>query len=108
MLSLFQIFTCITDSLLPSFAMSPPDVESLRVYLTLPLYHGFVDPLNYNSLQRPFSRAVLGLKPEARRVVSMWWSKAPAHYFERLVRIYKSVVLHFVKQPTPDKVTARD
>lgn len=108
MLSLFQIFTCITDSLLPSFAMSPPDVESLRVYLTLPLYHGFVDPLNYNSLQKPFSRAVLDLKPEARRVVSMWWSKAPAHYFERLVRIYKSVILHFVKQPTSDKVMARD
>ncbi|XP_032669055.1 probable E3 ubiquitin-protein ligase HERC4 isoform X2 [Odontomachus brunneus] len=97
------IFTCITDSLLPSFAISPPDVESLRVYLTLPLYHGFVDPMNYNSLQYPFSKAMLDLKLEARIIVGKWWSKAPAYYFERLVRIYKYVVLHFVKRPTADK-----
>lgn len=101
---LFQIFTCITDNLIPSFAMSPPDVESLRVYLTLPLYHGFANPLNYSCLQSPFSKSVLTLKPEALRVVGMWWSAAPAHYFERLVRIYKSIVFHFVKQPTADKV----
>lgn len=108
MVLLFQIFACITDSLLPSFAISPPDVESLRVYLTLPLYHGFVDPINYNSLQYPFSRAVLDLKLEARIIVGKWWSKAPAYYFERLVRIYKCVVSHFVKRPTADKVTARN
>ncbi|XP_011152046.1 probable E3 ubiquitin-protein ligase HERC4 isoform X1 [Harpegnathos saltator] len=97
------IFTCITDSLLPSLATSPPDVESLRVYLTLPLYHGFVDPINHNSLQKPFSQAVLTLKPEACKIVNIWWNNAPAHYFERLVRIYKYVVLHFVKQSTADK-----
>lgn len=97
------IYTCITDSLIPSFVISPPDVESLRVYLTLPLYHGFANPMNHNYLQRPFCKAVLNLKPEARRIVGLWWSIAPARYFERLVRIYKSIVLHFVKQPTADK-----
>lgn len=99
-----QIFTCITDNLIPSFAVSPPDVESLRVYLTLPLYHGFANQINYNCLQSPFCKALLHLKPEARRVVGMWWSVAPARYFERLVRTYKSIVWHFVEQSTADKV----
>ncbi|XP_070528774.1 probable E3 ubiquitin-protein ligase HERC4 isoform X3 [Cardiocondyla obscurior] len=98
------IFTCITDSLIPSFADSPPDVESLRVYLTLPLYHRFANLSNYDSLQTPFCKAVLKLKAEACKVVGMWWSAAPPYYFERLVRMFKSVVLHFVKQATADKV----
>lgn len=101
---LFQIFTCVTDSLIPSFVDSPPDVESLRVYLILPLYHRFTNLSNYNSLQTPFCKAVLKLKAEACKIVGMWWSAAPPYYFERLVRMYKSVVLHFVKQSTADKV----
>lgn len=102
---LFQIFTCITDSLMPSFVESPPDVESLRVYLTLPLYHRFANLSNYISLQMPFCKAVLKLKAEACKVVGIWWSAASAYYFERLVRIYKSTVLRIVEQST-DKVTA--
>ncbi|XP_012221196.1 probable E3 ubiquitin-protein ligase HERC4 isoform X2 [Linepithema humile] len=98
------IYTCITDSLIPSFAISPPDVESLRVYLTLPLYHRFANLSHYSSLQTPFCKALLRLKAEASKVVGIWWSAAPEYYFERLVRIYKSVVLHFVKQSTADKV----
>lgn len=108
MFTCFQIFTCMTDSLIPSFAISPPDVESLRVYLTLPLYHRFANLSNYSSLQTPFCKAILRLKTEAFKVVGMWWSAAPAYYFERLVRIYKSVVLHFVKQSTTEKVIIRD
>ncbi|KAG7211831.1 hypothetical protein KM043_011056 [Ampulex compressa] len=97
------IYTCIGDSLILSLVNSPPDVEALRVYLTLPLYHGFANPLNCVTLHQPFCRAVLSLKAEALKVVSLWWSKAPSHYFERLVRIHKAVVLHFIKQATPDK-----
>ncbi|XP_011049375.1 PREDICTED: probable E3 ubiquitin-protein ligase HERC4 isoform X2 [Acromyrmex echinatior] len=97
------IFACVTESLIPSFVDSPPDVESLRVYLTLPLYHRFANLSNYSSLQTPFCKAVLKLKAEACKIVGMWWSSAPPYYFERLVRMYKSVVLHFVKQSTADK-----
>ncbi|XP_024937570.1 probable E3 ubiquitin-protein ligase HERC4 isoform X3 [Cephus cinctus] len=93
------IFICLTEGLIPSLMPSPPDVESLRVYLILPLYHGFSDPSNSNVIHKPFSKAVLGLKPEALKVVGMWWSKAPSHYFERLVRSFKIVVLHFIRQP---------
>lgn len=91
---------------MPSFVDSPPDVESLRVYLTLPLYHRFANLSNYSSLQIPFCKAVLKLKAEAYKVVSIWWSAyASAYYFERLVRIYKSTVLHIVEQSTVNKVT---
>lgn len=99
----FQIFTCITENLIPSFENSPLDVETLRVYLTLPLYHGFTNPLNFSTLQNPFSKAMFGLKIEARNVVTSWWHTAPTYYFEKLVRIYKSIILHFVKQ-AEDKV----
>lgn len=102
---LFQIFTSIIESLIPSFIDSPPDVESLRVYLTLPLYHRFANLSNYSSLQIPFCKAVLKLKAEAYKIVSTWWSAhASAYYFERLVRIYKSTVLHIVEQSTVNKV----
>lgn len=92
------IFYSITDSLIPSLATSPPDIESLRVYLTLPLYHGFANPVHYNVIHKPFCKAVLGLKAEALKIMSSWWSKAPSYYFERLVRTHKSVVLHIIKQ----------
>lgn len=97
------IFTCISDSLIPSLVTSPPDVESLRVYLILPLYHGFANPSNCNILHKPFGKAILSLKSEALNIVKKWWSKTHSRYFERLVRINKSVVSHFLKQSKPDK-----
>ncbi|KZC13149.1 putative E3 ubiquitin-protein ligase HERC4 [Dufourea novaeangliae] len=100
------IFTCISDSLIPSFISTFSKLhclESLRIFLILPLYHGFANPLNCNILHKPFCTAVSALKPELLEVVCQWWIKAPPHYFERLVRIHKSVVLHYVRQSTPNK-----
>nr|XP_012137181.1 PREDICTED: probable E3 ubiquitin-protein ligase HERC4 isoform X1 [Megachile rotundata] len=97
------IFTCITESLIPSFTSSNCNTiktvcpESLRIYLILPLYHGFANPLNCDVLHSPFCKAILSLKSEIRDIVTSWWVGSPAHYFERLVRIHKSIVLHYVK-----------
>lgn len=105
------IFTCITDSLIPSFVNLSSKIictESLRIYLILPLYHGFVNPLNCNSLHKPFCKAVLALKPEILKTVTSWWLKTPPHYFERLVRVHKSVVLHYVKQFKSNKAVSWD
>lgn len=85
--------------MIPSLSTSPPDIESLRVYLILPLYHGFANPDNCTMLHKPFSVSLLGLKQEAMKAIETWWTKAPKHYFERLVRIYKAVVVYFIKQP---------
>ncbi|XP_043262293.1 probable E3 ubiquitin-protein ligase HERC4 [Colletes gigas] len=105
------IFTCISESLIPSCASLPSSVycpESLRIFLILPLYHGFADPINRNLLHKPFCKAVLALKPEVLEIVSKWWAEAPSHYFERLVRIHKSVVLQYVKESKTTKVVSWD
>ncbi|XP_074114666.1 HECT and RLD domain containing E3 ubiquitin ligase 4 isoform X1 [Cotesia typhae] len=92
------IFTSIIDELIPSLAASPPDVEALRVYLTLPLYHGFTEPTHCESLQRPFAKALNNLKPEAKKIVGIWWSKASVQVFYRLIRSYKAIILLIMKQ----------
>lgn len=59
----------MAENLLPSLVASPPDVEVLRLYLTLPLYHEFDNPKNYLNLHNPFGRTVLNLKDEASKIV---------------------------------------
>lgn len=71
---------------------SPPDIESLRVYLTLPFYHEFSNPKQHKKLHQPFAKAVLSLAPNPQRVIGCWWSMASREYFERLVDIFKNVV----------------
>ncbi|XP_058798265.1 probable E3 ubiquitin-protein ligase HERC4 [Phymastichus coffea] len=93
------ILTCIVESLLPSLTKSPPDIECLRIYLILPLYHGFANPDNSNTLHKPFSLVVLNLKQEAKKVLEIWWTNSPTLYFERLVRIFRAVVIDYIKQP---------
>lgn len=39
----------------------PPDVESLRFYLTLPMYHEFKNITNSTILQVPYAEALLYL-----------------------------------------------
>ncbi|XP_020278361.1 probable E3 ubiquitin-protein ligase HERC4 isoform X2 [Pseudomyrmex gracilis] len=102
------IFVCITQSLIPSFSVSPPDVEALRVYLILPLYHGFAKVSNSSLLQIPFGKAMMRLKLEASKVICTWWTSTPTYYYERLVRIYKSIVMDFVSQITDKRITWND
>lgn len=46
-----------------------PDVESLRFYLTLPMYHEFKDTTNATILQVPYAEALLNLKNMDLRTV---------------------------------------
>ncbi|KAK7873892.1 hypothetical protein R5R35_005749 [Gryllus longicercus] len=105
------IFSCVKEHLLPSLSPSPPDVETLRVYMTLPFYIEFENPRNYEILHNPFGRAVLALKTEAARIVGLWWRKAPIDYFERLIRIFKDVVVYLLwhcdKDRELNRVSAR-
>jgi len=100
----FQIFFYITETLIPSLITSPPDVETLRIYITLPLYHNFTNICHYKTLQGAFCKAFISLKEEARHIISLWWSESPTYYFERLVRIYKAVMLEFLKDSVQNKV----
>ncbi|KAL0272513.1 UNVERIFIED_CONTAM: hypothetical protein PYX00_005450 [Menopon gallinae] len=91
------IWDGIVEHLIPSLSSSPLDMETLRCYLILPLYHQFENPKNYNKLQAAFGRKVLSLKSDALRIVELWWSRASFEYFERLVRIYKDVVAFLLR-----------
>lgn len=38
------------------------------------------------------------MNSENQTAVGCWWSKAPVQIFERLIRVYKLLVLHFAKE----------
>lgn len=89
-----QIWEGITTSIIPTLSSSPPDVEVLRVYLLLPIYHEFINSKNYETLHTPFSRAVLSLAKNPLNILQQWWADQSVDYFERLVESYKGVVMH--------------
>lgn len=82
---------------------SPADVEVLRAYLTLPIYHEFVNTKNYQKLHTPFSRAVLALKKIPSAILQQWWADQPAEYFERLVENYRNTVIHIINYSFPKR-----
>lgn len=75
----------------------------LRAYLTLPIYHEFVNTKNYQKLHTPFSRAVLALKKIPSTILQQWWADQPAEYFERLVENYRNTVIHIINYSFPKR-----
>ncbi|XP_066248449.1 probable E3 ubiquitin-protein ligase HERC4 isoform X1 [Euwallacea similis] len=90
------ILTGLTEDVLNQLTPNPPDVESLRIYLILPLYHEFNNPKQYLKLQKPFASGVLNLKQPAHKVVGGWWAMMQPDYFEKLVNIFKNVVSYIL------------
>lgn len=76
---------------------SPPDVEAVRVYLVLPLYHEFNNVKQYTMLQKPFAKATLSMSKAAGKVIANWWSMMTREYFERLVNIFKNVASYILR-----------
>lgn len=91
-----QIWEGITNYLIKSLHPSPADIEVLRIYVTLPVYHEFVNSKNYGKLHSPFSRAILGLNEIPLKIISNWWANQSPEYFERLVANFKGVVLYII------------
>ncbi|XP_039277120.1 probable E3 ubiquitin-protein ligase HERC4 isoform X2 [Nilaparvata lugens] len=89
----------IFDRVMKSLHPSTTDVETLRIYLILPLFHQFVNAKNSGRLQGPFGTALLNLKPEATKIVGLWYRRMTAEYFERLIRIYQNVLLLHLQPP---------
>uniref|UniRef100_A0A0K8SYD6 Putative E3 ubiquitin-protein ligase HERC4 n=1 Tax=Lygus hesperus TaxID=30085 RepID=A0A0K8SYD6_LYGHE len=99
-----SIKNVIRDSvcqLLANLPESPPDVETLRLYISLPLYHEFENARHSSKLQGPFANAYLKLKTEAAKIVGSWFCMQTEDYFERLIRIYKNVVLSLLRAALP-------
>lgn len=95
---LLQIWESITNDLIKALVTKPADVETLRIYLILPLYHEFINSKNFLHLHTPFAKALLGLDKIPFKIISNWFASQSLDYFERLVGIYKETVkylMHF-------------
>lgn len=91
-----QIWDGVTTELINSLKSSPADIETLRIYLILPLYHEFANSKHYKTLHSPFCKAVLQLTKNPQIIVLRWWCNQSRDYFERLVEIFKGVVSHII------------
>uniref|UniRef100_A0A8C2BPN5 HECT and RLD domain containing E3 ubiquitin protein ligase 4 n=1 Tax=Cyprinus carpio TaxID=7962 RepID=A0A8C2BPN5_CYPCA len=87
----------LEKNLLPRLNSSPPDIEALRLYLTLPECPLLSNPNNYTTLTIPFAKAVVSLKDAPLRVLGNWWSKFEPAVFQRLVELYKEVVVYLLR-----------
>ncbi|XP_015840693.1 probable E3 ubiquitin-protein ligase HERC4 isoform X2 [Tribolium castaneum] len=100
------IWNHVVNDILGQLLPSPPDVETLRIYLVLPLYHEFNNPKQHLKLHKPFASALLKLGPQASKVVGMWWTTMSCDYFEHLIRVFKSVVSFILRnQRIPENKT---
>lgn len=68
-LILIQVAASLEKNLLPRLSSSPPDIEALRLYLTLPECPLLSNPNNYTTLTIPFAKAVVSLKDAPIRVL---------------------------------------
>ncbi|XP_071235902.1 probable E3 ubiquitin-protein ligase HERC4 isoform X2 [Salvelinus alpinus] len=92
-----QIAASLEKNLIPRLSSSPPDIEALRLYLTLPECPLFSDPNTYVTLAIPFAKALISLKEAPLKVLGNWWSQFEAPVFQRLVELYKVVVVYLLK-----------
>ncbi|XP_075163815.1 HECT and RLD domain containing E3 ubiquitin ligase 4 isoform X2 [Haematobia irritans] len=95
------IWDTITNDLLKTLVVSPADVETLRIFLILPLYHEFVNSKNYERLHTPFSNAVIKLNEIPRKIVAKWWSQTSTEWFEHIVSNYKDVIAYIISFKIP-------
>jgi E3 ubiquitin-protein ligase HERC4 len=64
-----QIAASLEKNLIPRLSSSPPDIEALRLYLTLPECPLFSDPNTYVTLAIPFAKALISLKEAPLKVL---------------------------------------
>uniref|UniRef100_A0A665WB05 HECT and RLD domain containing E3 ubiquitin protein ligase 4 n=1 Tax=Echeneis naucrates TaxID=173247 RepID=A0A665WB05_ECHNA len=92
-----QIAASLEKNLIPRLSSSPPDIEALRLYLTLPECPLFKDRNNYVTIVIPFAKSLLSLKEAALRVLGNWWSTFEPPVFQLLVELYKDVVVYLLQ-----------
>ncbi|XP_065152323.1 probable E3 ubiquitin-protein ligase HERC4 isoform X1 [Paramisgurnus dabryanus] len=91
------IAASLEKNLLPRLSSSPPDIEALRLYLTLPECPLLSNPSNYTTITIPFAKAVISLKDAPLKVLGNWWSRLEPMVFQRLVELYKEVVVYLLR-----------
>ncbi|XP_063291143.1 probable E3 ubiquitin-protein ligase HERC4 isoform X2 [Pelobates fuscus] len=92
-----QVAASLEKKLIPKLTSSPPDIECLRLYLTLPECPLMTDANNFSSLAIPFGTAIVKLDKAPLKVLENWWSTLENPLFMRIVQLFKDVVLHLLK-----------
>ncbi|KAM9011688.1 putative E3 ubiquitin-protein ligase HERC4 isoform 1-T3 [Ara ararauna] len=92
-----QVAASLEKNLIPKLTGSLPDVEALRLYLTLPECPLMSDVNNFTTLAIPFGTAILNLEKAPLKVLENWWSLLEPPLFLKIVELYKDVVVHLLK-----------
>ncbi|KAM9550722.1 putative E3 ubiquitin-protein ligase HERC4 isoform 3-T5 [Guaruba guarouba] len=92
-----QVAASLEKNLIPKLTGSLPDVEALRLYLTLPECPLMSDANNFTTLAIPFGTAILNLEKAPLKVLENWWSLLEPPLFLKIVELYKDVVVHLLK-----------
>ena len=75
--------------LVPKLYVSPPDTETLRIFIILPLFSLFDDPKFFSELHSPVSRNRISLTKPAWNVIEKWISLQTAEYLRPYVNNFK-------------------
>ncbi|KAF7247412.1 putative E3 ubiquitin-protein ligase HERC4 [Varanus komodoensis] len=92
-----QVAASLEKNLIPKLTSSLPDVEALRLFLTLPECPLMSDANNYMTLAIPFATATVNLEKAPLKVLENWWSVLEPPLFLNIVELYKDVVVHLLK-----------
>ncbi|XP_010081467.1 PREDICTED: probable E3 ubiquitin-protein ligase HERC4 isoform X2 [Pterocles gutturalis] len=92
-----QVAASLEKNLIPKLTSSLPDVEALRLYLTLPECPLMSDANNFTTLAIPFGAAILSLEKAPLKVLENWWSVLEPPLFLKIVELYKDVVVYLLK-----------
>ncbi|XP_060697829.1 probable E3 ubiquitin-protein ligase HERC4 [Hemiscyllium ocellatum] len=92
-----QIAASMEKNLIPRLSHSPPDVEALRIYVTLPECPPMNDVNNYVTLAIPFGMAIVKLEKVPLKVLENWWATFEPAFFQKIVQLYKDVVVFLLR-----------
>ncbi|OCT71800.1 probable E3 ubiquitin-protein ligase HERC4 isoform X2 [Xenopus laevis] len=92
-----QVAASLERNLIPRLTSSPPDIECLRLYLTLPECPPMTETNNFPSLAIPFATAIVNLEKVPLKVLENWWALLEPPLYMRIVQLYKDVVVHLLK-----------
>jgi len=91
----------IEKDLIASLPESPPHVEAMRIYLSLPWCHLFDNPTAFDTVICPFGQAILALQAVPTKILELWWSKCNSEYFTRILDVNKQTVWHVLCMESP-------
>lgn len=92
------VTTGLSKYVLPKLELNPPDVETLRQYLTYPLFGEFENESLFKEVHCQYARGLISLPKPAWNVVEKWFANQNRDYLLPLVNSFKKVVVHILNQ----------